>query len=205
MRDTVVIVDYDMGNIRSIQNKINRAGFNVSVSCDLKVIDLADKLILPGVGHFANGMKKLREKNLLDILNRKVLYDKTPILGICLGMQLLTRHSEEGDADGLGWIDAETIRFRLNDIRTKVPHIGWNSIDKKKNSPLLENIPELAQFYFVHSFYVKCNNPENILATSVYGYEFVSAVQKENICGTQFHPEKSHDQGEMLLRNFLRW
>jgi imidazole glycerol-phosphate synthase subunit HisH len=200
---SVVIIDYGMGNIRSVLNKIHRAGYEAAVSNDPLVIGNADKLILPGVGHFMNGMKQLKERNIIDVLNQKVLKEKTPILGICLGMQLLTKHSEEGDAAGLGWIDAETVKFRLSDIRHKVPHMGWNFIEKKKESPLLKDIPDNSFYYFVHSYFVNCNEDNDILATTVYGHIFVSAVQKDNIYGTQFHPEKSHEWGERMLNNFL--
>jgi imidazole glycerol-phosphate synthase subunit HisH len=202
-KSSIIIIDYGMGNIRSVLNKIHRAGHNAEVSYQHEMIEKADKLILPGVGHFSNGMKRLKERNLLEILNRRVLTDKIPILGICLGMQLLTLHSEEGDVNGLGWIDAETIRFRINDIRHKVPHMGWNSIEQKKESRLLNGIPDSSYFYFVHSYHVKCNKAEDILTTSNYVYDFVSAVEKENIFGTQFHPEKSHGTGERMLNNFL--
>jgi imidazole glycerol-phosphate synthase subunit HisH len=202
-KPVVVIIDYGMGNIRSVMNKIQRAGHEALVSYDQEIIRSADKLILPGVGHFLNGMKRLGERNLIDILNERVLNDKVPILGICLGMQLLTRFSEEGNTPGLGWIDAETVRFKLNDIRHKVPHMGWNSVERKKESPLFKDIPDNRQYYFVHSYHVKCNCVGDILTTTNYGYEFDSSVQKENIFGTQFHPEKSHEWGEKILNNFL--
>jgi glutamine amidotransferase len=202
-KPVIVIIDYGMGNIRSIMNKIHRAGHEAIVSYEQEIIMSADKIILPGVGHFLNGMKRLGERNIIDILNEKVLIKKTPILGICLGMQLLTGFSEEGNTEGLGWLDAETIRFKLADIRHKVPHMGWNSIEQKKESPLLKGIPDSRYYYFVHSYHVKCNVIDDILTTSHYGYEFVSSVQKENIFGTQFHPEKSHEYGEQIIRNFL--
>jgi imidazole glycerol-phosphate synthase subunit HisH len=202
-KPVTVIIDYGMGNIRSVLNKIHRAGHDALVSYDPGDIKNADKLILPGVGHFFNGMKRLGERNLIEILNERILQDKVPILGICLGMQLLTRFSEEGNAQGLGWIDAETVRFTLDDIRHKVPHMGWNSVERRKESPLLKDIPDNRQYYFVHSYHVRCNCEEDILTTSHYGYDFVSAVQKENIFGTQFHPEKSHEWGEKMLNNFL--
>ena len=203
MQSKIVIIDYGMGNIRSILNKINRAGYEAQVSYEYETIKNSNKIILPGVGHFANGMKKLRERNLIDILNEKVLDNKTPILGICLGMQLFTRFSEEGNSQGLGWLDAETIKFILTDIKHKVPHMGWNSIEQKKESSLLKDIPDSRYYYFVHSYHVKCHNNDDVLTTSKYGYEFVSSVQKDNIFGTQFHPEKSHEWGEKLLNNFL--
>jgi imidazole glycerol-phosphate synthase subunit HisH len=194
-----------MGNIRSILRKVSQSGHEGFVSAELNIIKSANKLILPGVGHFLNGINKLKEKNLVDILQEKILVEKTPILGICLGMQLMTSFSEEGNVPGLGWINAETIKFQLNDIRHKVPHMGWNSIVKKKNSPLLKNIPENSHYYFVHSYHVKCNDAEDILTTTCYGYEFVSAIQKENIFGTQFHPEKSQEWGARILFNFLNF
>jgi glutamine amidotransferase len=203
MPGNIVVIDYGMGNIRSVVNKIQKAGCKAIVSYENSVIQNADKLILPGVGHFLNGMKKLRERNILDILNKKVLHQKVPILGICLGMQLFTNTSEEGNTDGLGWLNAETIKFNLSDIRHKIPHIGWNSIDQKKESPLLTGILNDKSYYFVHSYHLRCNETADVLATTFYGYEFVSAVQKENIFGTQFHPEKSHEWGEKLLNNFL--
>ena len=203
MQSNIVIIDYGMGNIRSILNKINRAGYEAQVSCEYEAIKNANKIILPGVGHFANGMEKLKERNLIDILNERVLENKTPILGICLGMQLFTGFSEEGNAKGLGWIDAETIKFTLADIKHKVPHMGWNSIEQKKESSLLKGIPDSQYFYFVHSYHVNCHSNDDVLTTSMYGYEFVTSVQKENIFGTQFHPEKSHEWGEKLLNNFL--
>jgi len=202
-KSVIVIIDYGMGNIRSVMNKIHRAGFEALVSYDQETIKSADKIILPGVGHFSNGMKRLRERNVIELLNEKVLVEKTPILGICLGMQLLTGFSEEGNARGLGWLDAETVRFTLTDIKHKVPHMGWNSIEQKKESPLLKDIPDSRYYYFVHSYHVKCHSNDDVLTTSMYGYEFVSSVQKENIFGTQFHPEKSHEWGEKLLNNFL--
>jgi imidazole glycerol-phosphate synthase subunit HisH len=202
-KHTVVIIDYGMGNIRSILNKINRAGYEGIVTAEINEIKSSKKFILPGVGHFLTGINKLKERNLIDILTKKILVEKTPILGICLGMQLFTKFSEEGNAHGLGWIDAETVKFQLTDIRHKVPHMGWNSLKQMKDSLLLKDIPINSSYYFVHSYHVKCNYPDDILTTSCYGYEFVSAIHKENIFGTQFHPEKSHEWGEKMLLNFL--
>jgi glutamine amidotransferase len=201
---TIVIVDYEMGNIRSIVNKVHRAGYEPIVTNDENIIYTAEKLILPGVGNFLNGMAKLKGKNLINLLNKKVLEDRIPILGICLGMQLFTNFSEEGNVEGLGWIDAETVLFHLEDIRHKVPHMGWNSLSVKKESPLINDLPDDSQFYFVHSYHIRCNCKDDILSTTEYGYEFVSAIQKSNIFGTQFHPEKSHGAGELILSNFLK-
>ncbi|MCX6250398.1 MAG: imidazole glycerol phosphate synthase subunit HisH [Bacteroidetes bacterium] len=199
----IVIIDYGMGNLRSIHKKFQRIGYSAVVSGDINIIRQADKLILPGVGHFANAMKNLRELNLLELLNEMSLVKQLPILGICLGMQLLGKHSEEGFVDGLGWLDAEVKRFHVSDtLKFKIPHMGWNTTDIKKSSPLLSNIPVNSLFYFVHSYHMNCNSQEDILATTCYDYEFVSAVQKNNIFGTQFHPEKSFDYGETILKNF---
>ena len=201
----IVIVDYGMGNLRSVQKKMERIGVHALISGDLKIIEQADKLILPGVGHFANAVKKLQESGIWDLLNEKVLNKKTPIIGICLGMQLMAKFSEEGLVDGLGWFDAQVIRFRVSDkIVYKVPHIGWNTLAIKKESAFLNNIPAGVQFYFVHSFHFVCNHQSDELTSTEYDYQFTSAVYKENILGVQFHPEKSHDQGEQLLRNFVK-
>jgi glutamine amidotransferase len=199
----IIIIDYGMGNIRSVVKKINQTDHEVIVSNNIADINTADKLILPGVGHFSKGMQELKKRNIINALNIKVLEEKTPILGICLGMQLLTSFSEEGHVAGLGWVDAETIKFELNDIRYKVPHMGWNSVHLVKESPLFKSTSNDGLFYFVHSFYVKCNNSLDILAITQYKHDFVSAIQKGNIFGTQFHPEKSHEWGERMLLNFI--
>jgi len=199
----IVILDYGMGNLRSIEKNLQRSGYNPVISGDLKIVSTADKLILPGVGHFANGMKNLNERDLIRILNYKVLQEKIPILGICLGMQLFSKKSEEGNVEGLGWINASTIKFNVRDKQKyKIPHMGWNSISFKKNDPMINNIMPEDLFYFVHSYHLVCRDEENILATTTYDYEFTSAVIKNNIYGVQFHPEKSHKQGLQMLRNF---
>ncbi|MAJ43842.1 MAG: imidazole glycerol phosphate synthase subunit HisH [Candidatus Marinimicrobia bacterium] len=200
----IVIIDYGMGNLRSVQKKFNKVNVNIEVSNDPNTIFEADKLILPGVGHFANGIEKLKEYGIWDTLNRKVLIDKTPILGICLGMQLMAKQSEEGNVKGLGWFDAEIIKFRVNDkLKYKVPHMGWNNILINKESYILKGVSETNMFYFVHSFHINCNNKEDILTTTKYEYNFTSSIKKNNIYGTQFHPEKSHDCGQQILSNFV--
>jgi glutamine amidotransferase len=199
----VIIVDYGMGNLRSIQKRFERSGKEVSISNSLKVVENADKLILPGVGHFGNAVKNLKLLSLWELLNHKVLEQKTPVLGICLGMQLLAMHSEEGDAQGFGWFDAEVARFRVHDkLKYKVPHIGWNDIIVKKENPLLKGIGEGKKFYFVHSYHVVTHNKSDVLTETEYEYTFASSIWKDNIFGVQFHPEKSHDQGDILLKNF---
>ena len=192
-----------MGNLRSVQKKFQRVGADAEISSELDRIRKAEKLILPGVGHFANGVIKLKESGIWDVLNQKVLKEKTPILGICLGMQLMAKHSEEGDVEGLCWFDADVVKFKIKDkLKHKVPHMGWNNAVIKKESLLCNNVPEEAMFYFVHSYHIICNDEMDILTTTEYEYEFTSAIQKGNIYGTQFHPEKSHDWGEQVFRNF---
>lgn len=199
-----VIVDYGMGNLRSVLRKCERAGEAVTVSAEPEMIATADKLILPGVGHFANGVKNLRESGIWEVLNRKVIQERTPILGICLGMQLMAAYSEEGNINGFGWIDAEVKRFTItNKLKHRVPHMGWNTAILQQESPLFHQLHPDMLYYFVHSFHLVGVASEDILAATQYEYTFASAVQKGNIYGTQFHPEKSHDCGEQMLRNFL--
>ncbi|HMK46813.1 MAG TPA: imidazole glycerol phosphate synthase subunit HisH [Methanocella sp.] len=201
----IVIVDYGMGNLRSILNKFERMEVDAMISPRPEDLERADKLVLPGVGAFDAAMKNLRERNLLPVLERKVLRDRTPIMGICLGMQLLSRHSEEGDVDGLGWIDACTLRFRFNGNGLHVPHMGWNSVAMDQSAPIVEGLETGSRFYFVHSYHVCCNDPADRLATTNYGIDFTSMVQHDNILGVQFHPERSHRYGARLLENFVRW
>jgi glutamine amidotransferase len=199
----IVIVDYGMGNLRSVQKAFQRLLFPAIITDDLKIIEKADKLILPGVGHFAHGMNKLKEKKLDILLSNLVQKEKKPILGICLGMQLMTSFSEEGNLPGLGWLNATTIRF-LHEKSLKIPHMGWNTIEIKKNSRLFNGIDLTDPYYFVHSYHVKCNSPDDILCESTYGYSFISGFSVDNIIGLQFHPEKSHSAGLLLLKNFIQ-
>jgi imidazole glycerol-phosphate synthase subunit HisH len=202
----VIIVDYGMGNLRSVQKKFERINTKVEITEDLAKIKNAKKLVLPGVGHFANGGQKLKVTGIWDVLNQKVIIDKIPIIGICLGMQLMAKKSEEGDVEGFGWFDANVVRFRVSDkIKFKVPQMGWNNVSIRKENPFFKNIKPESQFYFVHSYHWVCNNFEDELAFTQYDYNFTSAVLKENILGVQFHPEKSHEQGEMLLKNFVNF
>ncbi len=199
----IIITDYGMGNLRSVQNKFRRMGNECKISSKHDDILKADKLILPGVGHFKHGMKQLKELRLIDILNKKVIEEKTPILGICLGTQIFAKHSEEGDCDGLGWIDAGVVKFTVSDkIKFKVPHMGWNDVKVINSTNLDKGLKEDDQFYFVHSYHLQCENPSDIWMTSIYDYEFTSAIHHGNIYGTQFHPEKSHDAGYELLKKF---
>ena len=174
------------------------------MSADSKDIEAADKLILPGVGHFSNAMDNLKELGLIEILNKKVLEDRVPILGICLGMQLMATKSEEGNYEGLGWFDAEVVKFSVKDkLKYKIPQVGWNQIAIKKESKLMKSIPNLSEFYFVHSYHVKCNDKSDIVNTTDYEYRFTSAIEKSNIYGVQYHPEKSHDVGIQMITNFI--
>ena len=226
----LVIVDYHMGNHHSVKKKLDSLKVESIISSNPVDILRADKLILPGVGHFGKAMENLRKLNLIDALNEAVWVKKTPILGVCLGMQLMAKSSEEGistDARctsdlepitsseveprtssevemGLGWFDAEVLKFKVNDtLRYKVPHTGWNTISIEKESPLMKNISPDSEFYFVHSYYMKANDASDVLNYTDYESKFASAVSKENIFGFQYHPEKSHDVGMLLLKNFL--
>jgi glutamine amidotransferase len=200
----ITIVDYGLGNLASIKNMLKRIGCPSIITGDLAQIENAGKLILPGVGAFDNGMTNIEQRGLLPVLNKKALNDKIPVLGICLGMQLLTNKSEEGIKPGLGWIDAECKKFQLKDIsdKLKIPHMGWNDVQPRSTSTIFKNYQDEISFYFVHSYHVICKNDSDILGTTSYGRDFTSAVQKDNIMGVQFHPEKSHKFGMQLLKNF---
>ena len=200
----ITIIDYKTGNLGSIQNILKRIGEESVVTSDKKTIATATKIILPGVGAFDTGMRNLSELDLVDILNKKVIEEKIPVLGICLGMQLLSSGSEEGSLKGLGWINASTVRFKFeNSLEYKIPHMGWNFITQHKKSKLLDNMYSDPRFYFVHSYFFKAKDPEDILTSTTYEKEFTSSVERENILGVQFHPEKSHKFGMKLLKNFV--
>lgn len=199
----ITIVDYGLGNLGSIANMLRKIGVTSEVTNDPVRIATAKKLILPGVGAFDNGIENLEHLRLIEPLNRRVKEEGIPILGICLGAQLLTRGSEEGKRPGLGWIKADTIRFcsRQPMPGLKVPHMGWSELILKKSSPLFAAGTE-QRFYFVHSFHFNCDTAEDPLAAAVYGYEFTAAFSRGNVFGVQFHPEKSHKFGMELLRRF---
>lgn len=199
----ITIIDFGMGNLGSIKNMLVRMNYKAEITSDLDTIRNAEKLILPGVGAFDMAMTNLKNQGLIPILNELVLKDKVPILGICLGMQLMSSKSEEGVLEGLNWIEADTPRFRFDiDLNLRIPHMGWNTIEIKQESCLFEGMYEEPRFYFVHSYYVKCHSEENILATTNYGIKFTSSIVRENIKGVQFHPEKSHKFGMKVLENF---
>lgn len=202
----IVVIDYGMGNLRSVHTKVRRMGVDCVVSSERSDIEKAEKLILPGVGAFSRGMENLRSRNLVSALNSRVLESEVPILGICLGLQLFTLHSEEGDVDGLGWIEAQTRHLRQPSVPEdlKVPHIGWSPIRIQREAPILSGCTDQDQFYFVHSYSVTCADRSNVVATTFYGREFDSVVERGNIVGTQFHPEKSHGAGLRIIENFVR-
>jgi glutamine amidotransferase len=202
----IVIIDYGMGNLGSVFNMLKKVGADPIISSRADDINHAKKLILPGIGNFNSGMTNLTHSGIKDTLERRVREERIPILGICLGMQLFTRGSEEGSVGGLGWFDADTVKFTfsLNDTELRVPHMGWNTVRRNKDHQLFDTIFEMEdyRFYFVHSYYVSCENNQDVLCWTHYGADFASAVQKGNIIGVQFHPEKSHKFGMRLLKNF---
>ena len=205
MFDNVSIIDYGHGNLGSILNMINRIGGSATLVSDPKNLASARKIILPGIGAFDSGMNALQNRGFIEVLLKKVTEEGAPLLGICLGMQMLGDFSEEGVSKGLGLIDGGCVRFRntSNDPKLKIPQIGWNEVLPTKDSKLLCNIDATPRFYFVHSYHFVCQNEADIAATSEFGGSFVAAVERKNIFGVQFHPEKSHRFGMKLIQNFL--
>jgi glutamine amidotransferase len=200
----IVIIDYGLGNIGSLQNMLKRIGEEAIISSNKNEILAASKLILPGVGTFDTGMRNLKSSDLIDTLNEAVLVQKKNILGICLGAQLMLNESEEGIEKGLGWINGKVVLFNHKENSVKVPHMGWNNliINDSFNlfNEMIENPP---RFYFVHKYHFSLNDNNDVTSLCKYGYEFPASFQKENIYGVQFHPEKSHQFGISLLKNFI--
>lgn len=197
------IVDYGLGNLRSVAGAIAKVGFESIISNDTKELRSADKLILPGVGAFGDGMKNLRERGLIESLTQLVIQEKKPILGICLGAQLFAKSSEEfGFHEGLGWIDGSVVRLNPGG-GLRVPHVGWNDCIQVQSSVLFDGIPKDALFYYVHSFHIVCNDQGLVVGQCDYGMKVTSALRQGNIYATQFHPEKSQLHGLQLLKNFL--
>jgi glutamine amidotransferase len=194
-----------MGNLGSIKNMLHRIGCDeVIISRDPSDIEKADKLILPGVGAFDQGIKNLTDFGLFDAIKAAVIGQKTPIMGICLGMQLLGRKSEEGSAEGLALIPFDTVRFKL-DENYKIPHMGWSDVEITKRDNMTQNLSDAEQrFYFVHSYHALCDNEADVLMTCEYGYKFAAAVSHDNVFGFQFHPEKSHKYGMELFKNYIK-
>ncbi len=200
----ITIIDYGVGNIFAFQNVYKRLNIPTKIAKRKEDLANAEKLILPGVGSFDYAMAQLNASGMREKLDELVLEKKVPVIGICVGMQMMGNRSDEGKLEGLKWIDSEILKFDENLIhqRTKLPHMGWNDVDPINNHPLFVGLEKEAIFYFLHSFYFKCENETDSIAVSNYGISFSSAVHRENIYGIQFHPEKSHQYGEKLLHNF---
>ena len=201
----IVIIDYGMGNLGSIVNMLKYLGGKAVVSNDYTVIKGADKLILPGVGHFDRAMENISKHKLHELITEMAMDRKKPFLGICLGMQLMCKSSEEGKSSGLGLIDAAVKRFHFSENKElKIPHMGWNYIQPQKQSHILQGLDEKSRFYFVHSYFVECSGRPDVLTETIYGKPFVSSFEHNNLIGVQFHPEKSHRFGISLFKNFLQ-
>jgi len=200
---SVAIVDYGLGNTGSILNMLRHLGIQSYICEKPEDLKQASRIILPGVGAFDHGMKNLASTGMIEKLNEMVIKHKIPVLGICLGMQLMSQHSSEGSTAGLNWINASTIGFSPPPLqRLRIPHTGWNNVQEVNANPLLKNLPEDARFYFVHSYHVQCHEPEIVAGRTNYGGWFDSVIVKDNIFGCQFHPEKSHRYGMIILENF---
>ena len=204
----IKILDYGMGNTASMLNMIRKSGGEAEFCSKAENLESATKIVLPGVGSFDNCIEKLNESGMLETLTRKVLDEKVPFLGVCMGMQLLFEKSEEGELPGLGWIKGDVARFdftRLEQHKSlKIPHMGWNVVEPNTYANVFSGLEEEARFYFVHSYHVNCSDSSDILATTHYGYEFTCSIHRDNIWGTQFHPEKSHRFGMQFFKNFLK-
>lgn len=199
----VAIVDYGVGNLMAIQNIIKKAGGQCLVTGDPKLISDADKIVLPGVGSFSYGMDELLRRNLVDILSAEVLERKKTILGLCLGAQLMTQQSEEGNRKGFGWVNAVTKKFDERYVSV-TPHMNWADVKFVRPNALSEGLQSESRFYFVHSYHFQFFDDQQIIGTAFHGYEFACAFQRDNIFGVQFHPEKSHRYGVRLFQNFLK-
>lgn len=201
----ITIVDYGTGNLFSIQNMFKKIGADAVIESDPSAILRATKLVLPGIGAFDTCAQKLKESGLEDELNAKVILNKTPVLGICVGMQLMMAESEEGLLPGLGWIKGRTIKFKQDQLPEgyKIPHMGWTEVELNKPSRLLDHMYDEPRFYFAHSYYVVPEDESQVLLYARHGYRFTAALERDNIMAVQFHPEKSHKFGMMLLKNFV--
>ena len=200
----ISIIDYGLGNINAIYTVYKNLNIPVKIASNPSDLKNSEKLILPGVGAFDYAMEKLDKSGMRDTLNDLILNGGKNILGICVGMQMLTKSSEEGVLPGLGWLDAEVKKFNQNiDYKLSIPHMGWNNITPKKENPLLAGFSNSSYFYFLHSYYFEAYDDTNIVSTTKYGNDFVSTINNKNIYGVQFHPEKSHQSGIQLLKNFF--
>lgn len=202
----IAIIDYKMGNLKSVYKAFEKCGAKVIITNDAKTIKESSKIVLPGVGAFGDGITNLQNLGLVDILTQEVIENKKYFLGICLGMQLVaTKGTENGNFDGLNWIDGEVIKFDFSkeNKNLKTPHVGWNNVSYTKNDLLFDGIDDCSDFYFVHSYHF-CVNEDVVLSTTDYGMDFVSSIKKENIYACQFHPEKSQQVGLQLISNFIK-
>jgi glutamine amidotransferase len=202
----IAIVDYGMGNVRSVRDALEFIGEDAEITSDPARLAEAERLILPGVGAFGDAMSNLEARSLPSVLRVEVFERRKPFLGICLGLQLLADTScEHGEHRGLGWIDGAVVRFGA-EASLKVPHMGWNDLEKRADHPLLDGLEDTQLcFYFVHSYFLSCNETDAVVATCTYGAPFAAVVARDNIAATQFHPEKSQDSGIQVLKNFARW
>lgn len=200
----ITIIDYGVGNINAFTNIYRKLGIEIKIATKVSDIDTASKLILPGVGHFDYAMDRFTKSGMREGVTELVMTRQVPIIGICVGMQMLAMSSTEGILPGLGWIDAEVKKIDSSMLKhtTRLPHMGWNDIVTEKPNALLRDLEHDARFYFLHSYYFQCNNQSDIIAFSEYGNRFTCAVNHNNIYGVQFHPEKSHHFGIQLLKNF---
>jgi glutamine amidotransferase len=200
----ITIIDYGLGNIRAFVNVYERLNIKTRIARCADDIKDVSKIILPGVGAFDHAMTQLNQSGMREELEKQVLINKIPVVGICVGMQMLAKSSDEGVLPGLGWIDAEVKLFDASKInyKTQLPHMGWNSISPVNSHSLMNGFNTESRFYFLHSYYFVCHNPEDVMSITEYGINYASAVNRENIFGIQFHPEKSHSNGIQLLHNF---
>jgi imidazole glycerol-phosphate synthase subunit HisH len=201
----IAIINYGVGNLASVLNMFKRIGADAVITSDVSEIKKADKILLPGVGHFDSCMQRFNESGLRPVVEQKAFEEKAPLLGICVGAQMMTRGSEEGAEKGLGWVNADTIRFKFDEqSKLKIPNMGWNELIISKPSPLWNDLNEDARFYFAHSFHFKFDDEEMVTGKANYGYEYAVAFRNKNLFATQFHPEKSHKYGMKVLENFMK-
>ncbi|WP_299125647.1 imidazole glycerol phosphate synthase subunit HisH [uncultured Tenacibaculum sp.] len=200
----ITIIDYGVGNIFAFQNVYKRLDIPTKIARTVDDLENVERLILPGVGHFDYAMSQLNNSGMRERLDELVIKEKKPVIGICVGMQMMANKSDEGDMEGLGWVNADVKKFDEStiDYHTKLPHMGWNDVEPVLGHPLFAGLEKDAIFYFLHTYYFNCKEASSSIATSEYGIKFTSSIQHENVYGIQFHPEKSHSYGEILLNNF---
>lgn len=205
MDSKIVVIDYGMGNVKSITNMLRKVGVDSQITSDPSEIKQAQKIIIPGVGAFDTGIMNLKKTGLLSVLDEKIIKEGVPVLGICLGMQLFAKTSEEGRLPGLGWVNAKVMRFNFSSMKQtlKVPHMGWNTVLPVKENFIFKDVAQPMRFYFVHSYHFVCSDQTDVLGSTLYGYDFPSVIKYKNIIGVQFHPEKSHKYGMQLIKNFV--